>query len=114
MRLSALKNANLVLAFLLELGILAALLYWGWVTGSNLLAKIGLGFGSATLAVIIWAIFGAPRSAHRLSGVWYWLLRIIYDAVGVIALYTAGQRTLAVVVALLAALNCTLGAVWKQ
>lgn len=114
MRLSALKYANLALAFLLELGVLAALIFWGWVTGANLLAKLGLGFGSATVAVVIWAIFGAPASSRRLHGLWYWLLRIVFDAAGALALFAAGQRTLGVAFALIAALNCTLGYLWKQ
>lgn len=76
------KNANLALAFLLELGILAALVYWGFSTGSTTLVKILLGIGAPLVAILVWAILGAPNSAHRLKGIWYWLLRIGFDAVG--------------------------------
>lgn len=114
MKSSALKNANLGLAFLLELAVVAALLYWGLVTGSNILTKIVLGIGVPVVAIILWAVFGAPRSARRLQGNWYWLLRVVFDAVGVVALYAAGQHFLALILGLLALLNCFLGYTWNQ
>lgn len=42
MLLKVCKNANLALAFLLELCVLAALLYWGFSTGPNIFTKIAL------------------------------------------------------------------------
>jgi hypothetical protein len=109
MKSSALKSTNLGLAFLLELAVLAALIYWGFATGSNIFIKIVLGIGVPLVAIIVWAVFGAPRSARRLQGNWYWLLRVVFDAVGVVALYIAGQHLLALIFALLVLLNCVLG-----
>jgi hypothetical protein len=109
-----LKQTNLVLALLLELGVLAALAYWGFATGSTIPAKIGLGIGAPVVAIIVWAIWGAPRSGRRLQGVSYWILRIAFDAAGALALYVADQQTLSAVFALVAALNCILGYAWKQ
>ena len=40
MFLTVLKNANLALAFFLELAVLAALGYWGFSTGQGTLARI--------------------------------------------------------------------------
>ena len=108
------KQGNLVLAFLLELGVLAALAYWGVATGATILVKIVLGIGAPAVAMIVWAIWGAPRSGHRLQGISYWLLRIVFDAAGAIALFVTGQHTLGVVFALIAALNCILAYAWKQ
>ena len=56
------KQANLLLAFLLELGVLAALAYWGVATGSTIPLKMVLGNGTPAMALIVWAIWGAPRS----------------------------------------------------
>ena len=109
-----LKQANLVLALLLELCVLAALAYWGFATGSTVPVKIVLGIGAPVVAIIIWAIWGAPRSRRRLQGISYWLLRIAFDAVGAIALYVANQHTWGVIFALVAALNCILGYMWRQ
>jgi Protein of unknown function (DUF2568) len=47
------KDANLALAFLLELCALAGLGYWGFVTGGGLPAKIGLGVGVPLLAAVL-------------------------------------------------------------
>lgn len=112
--LSFLKNANLALALLLEFGVLAALCYWGFSTGPTMLAKIGLGIGAPVVAIIVWALFGAPRSPRRLRGPWYWLLRIVFDALGVIALFATGLHALGLIFALVAILNCVLGYLWKQ
>lgn len=109
-----LKQANLVLALLLELGVLAALADWGFAMGSTMPMKIGLGVGAPVVAIIVWAIWGAPRSGHRLQGISYWLLRLVFDAAGAAALYVVGQRTLSAVFALAAVLNCLLGYVWEQ
>ena len=52
-----LKYANLALAFFLELCALAALGYWGFVTGEGLPARIGLGVGAPLLAAVLWGAF---------------------------------------------------------
>lgn len=108
------KQANLFLALLLELGVLAALAYWGFVTGATLSVKIALCIGAPLVAIILWAIWGAPRSQRRLQGIAYWLLRIVFDAVGALALFAANQHTWSILFALVAALNCIWGYVWKQ
>ena len=108
------KQANLVLALLLELGVLVALAYWGFATGSTIPLKIVPGIGAPAVAIIVWAIWGAPRSEHRLQGISYWLLRVVFDAAGAGALYVAGQQTVGMIFALVAALNCILGYAWKQ
>src|SRR5215469_11746142 len=68
MVLTVLKNANLALAFFLELGVLVALGYWGYQTGQGTIARIGLGIGAPALAVVVWALFGAPKSTWHLQG----------------------------------------------
>ncbi|MEO6891644.1 MAG: YrdB family protein, partial [Ktedonobacteraceae bacterium] len=65
MALTILKNVNLTLSFLLELCVLVALGYWGFQIGQGTITKIGLGIGAPVLAVVVWALFGAPRSARR-------------------------------------------------
>jgi hypothetical protein len=111
---SVLKNANLVLAFLLELCVLLALGYWGFVTGPTMLAKIGLGIGLPILAIVIWAILGAPRSAQRLRGGWYWLLRVVFYGLSAVFFYADDQHTLGIVFAFIVLLNSVLGYAWKQ
>ena len=68
MILTALKGINLGLAFLLELGVLAALGYWGFTDGPNTFLKFVLGLGAPALAIVIWAIFGAPKTLDAVAG----------------------------------------------
>lgn len=114
MFLATLKNANLGLAFLLELGVLAALAFWGFSTGSGTLAKIILGIGLPVVAIAIWALFGAPQATWHLNGIWRLILQIIFFGSAAVALYAAGQRVWGIVFALLFVVNTTLLYAWGQ
>lgn len=114
MILTTLKNANLALAFFLELGVLAALGYWGFYTGQGTLAKIGLGIGAPAVAVVVWGLFGAPRSAWRLRGLRFLILRVIFFGSAAVALFAASQAVLGVVFALVFVVNLVLISVWAQ
>ncbi len=105
MILTTLKNANLALAFFLELGVLAALGYWGFYTGQGTLAKIGLGIGAPAVAVVVWGLFGAPRSAWRLRGLRFLILRVVFFGSAAVALFAASQGVLGVVFALVFVVN---------
>lgn len=115
MVLKGLKNANLALMFFLELSVLASLIYWGFATGSGLLAKIGLGLGAPVLAAVVWGLFGAPLGKwHLYGGFSRVLLKVIFFGSAVVALFVAGHHTLSGAFALLFVLNAILSAVWTQ
>jgi hypothetical protein len=114
MVLTALKNANLALAFFLELAVLAALGYWGFHTGQGILARIGLGIGIPVGAVIVWALFGAPQAIWHLQGFWFLLLQVVFFGSGAVALMAASQRTLGIVFALICVVNLALIYAWAQ
>jgi hypothetical protein len=102
--LEAIKSVNATLAFVLELGVLAALGYWGWTLGPGLLARIGLLIGLPLLAILVWGMWGAPRSKWQLQGLWFLLLRIVFFSSAVVALTNASQYTMGVIFALLTVL----------
>lgn len=114
MILMALKGINLGVAFLLELGALAALGYWGFTVGPNALLKFVLGLGAPALAVVVWAIFGAPKSSMQLRGVAFLALQAIFFGGAALALVVAGQRGVGVAFVLIALVNCTAAAIWPQ
>ncbi len=112
--MDVLKPANLALAFFVELGAVIALGYWGFQTGQGTLTQIALGIGLPVIAIGIWAVFGAPKSTRRLEGASLWLLRVVLFGAGALALYAAGQQSLGVAFALVAAINLVLMYAWGQ
>lgn len=100
-------GANLALAFLLELCALAALGYWGFLTGSGAVAKISLGVGTPLLAVILWGVFAAPRAPVSAPFVKPGAQVMVFGS-AVVALYATGHSGLAVSFALLIIANSIL------
>jgi hypothetical protein len=109
-----LKYANLALAFLLELCALAALGYWGFVTGGGLPAKIGLGVGVPLLAAVLWGVFESPRASLPLPEPWHLLFALAFFGCAAAALYAAQHARVALVFALVVILNQVLAYVWRQ
>jgi hypothetical protein len=105
MVLTIIKNANLALAFFLELGVLAALGYWGFQTGQGTIARIALGIGAPAVAVVVWGLFGAPQAVWPLNGASHLLLEVIFFGSAAVALFAAGQHVLGVAFALVFVLN---------
>ncbi len=108
------RSINLLLRFLLELCILAALGYWGFQTGQQTLARIGLGIGAPLLAAVVWGIFLAPASSRRLREPWRSILELVVFGSAIAALYSTGQRSLAVAFGLIYVINKVLLVVWRQ
>ena len=78
------------LRFLLELGLLAAVVYWGIVTQTGVL---GWATGAAALAVVslIWGIFISPRAPRRFRGVARLVPELVLFGLGALALAAAGR-----------------------
>lgn len=109
-----LKSANLALAFLLELALLAVFAYWGFQAGNSTLAKILLGIGLPLLAALIWGIFMAPNSARRLQGGAYLALKALLFGLAVVALVAVGRTTLGVTFAGVVVINTIFLFIWGQ
>ena len=81
----ALKLVNLLVRFLLELCMLAAVGYWGFKTGSSSTMKIILGIGLPILIATGWWF------AWKLSGVSRLALELTLLGLGAIALFASNQ-----------------------
>ena len=112
--MSVLKAANLALSFFLELCMLVAYGYWGFATGSEVLAQLLLGIGVPVVVIVVWGIFLAPASGRRLRGFSHWILEIILFGGSMVALFIAGRPNLALVFAVIYAVNVILRIIWKQ
>jgi Protein of unknown function (DUF2568) len=108
MFLTMIKNANLALAFFLEIGVLVALGYWGLQTGPTTIGKIGLGIGAPLVAVVVWCLFGAPTAVWHLNGPWRLILEVVWFGSAAVALFAAGLPVLGIAFALVFVLNSVL------
>jgi hypothetical protein len=61
-----LRAANLALRFLLELGALAAVGYWGWETGDGAMRWV-LAAAAVGAIVVVWWLYVAPKARFDLA-----------------------------------------------
>lgn len=100
--------ANEGLAFVLEIVALAALAWWGFRTGSGPVVPTLLGVGAPLLAAVVWGLFAAPRARVRLPLAGVLAVKIVVYASAAAALDAVGHRVLAVVFAVVVAVNTVL------
>jgi hypothetical protein len=112
--MDAIKLLNLLVRFLLELCLLAALGYWGFTTHSSWLLKILFGVGVPLLAAVLWGVFIAPKSTHRLSGLSYLAVESVLLGSGAVALFASGKPNMGWIYAILVVVNKVLLVVWRQ
>lgn len=112
--MNALKLANLILRFVLELCALAALAYWGYQTGQGLAAKILLAAGAVVVAAVLWGIFAAPSSSRRLEDPSRLLFELVFFGAAVAGLIAAGQPVWGLALGVLFVINRGLLYVWGQ
>lgn len=112
--MQVLRGANLALAFQLELVMLAALAYVGWQATSILLLQIALAIVLPTIAIVVWALWAAPRATGRLKQPGLTLLKVVLFGATAAALWAVGQGPLAALFALVCALNLSAAAAFGQ
>ncbi|MEV8633260.1 YrdB family protein [Streptosporangium sp. NPDC051023] len=113
--LSLAKNVNLLVAFLLELGVLASTCYWGFTVGQSWPVKLLLGLGAPALFIALWAVFGAANGALiPLTGFARVVLEVLWFGGGAAALVMAGRLTPGLVFAAVYVVNAVLRLLWNQ
>ena len=108
----ALKGANLVLRFLLELCGLAGVAYWGSRVSSNTAVNVVVALAAPVAVATVWGLWLAPKASNRLDPPARTLLELAVLAVAVAALVAAGQPLLGVVLAVAAVVNGLLLHLW--
>lgn len=94
--------------FLLELAALAALAYWGGQAGGGVAGDILLAVAVPAAAAVMWGIWAAPRSSHRLEGAKRLIPEVVLFGGATAALAGAGQAGLAVAFGVLAVIDTAL------
>jgi hypothetical protein len=105
---------NLLVRFLLELCMLAAVGYWGFKTNSGWMMKIIFGIGLPILIAVIWGLFVAPKASYPLSGIPHLTLELILLALGSAALFASGKPGLGWAYAIILIVSSALLIIWKQ
>lgn len=113
--LSLAKNVNLLVMFLLELGVLGATGFWGFTVGQNWPLRLLLGLGTPALFIAVWAVFGAANGARiPLTGLARVALEVLWFGGGAVALVMAGRLVPGLVFAAVYVVNAALRLLWHQ
>ena len=104
----SLHALNEGLAFLFEIVALIAISWWGFHIGDNTADHVLLGVGAPLLAIVLWGLFAAPRSAVRTPMIGVLSVKVVVFGAAAFAVWFSGLHLLAVIFAVLVAINTTI------
>ncbi|MGO4461457.1 YrdB family protein [Streptomyces sp. M-16] len=104
----AFRQANELLAFLLEVAALLALAVWGYEWGGHLVVGALLGAVVAGAAAVLWGAFAAPRARYRVPLPAVLAVKAVVFGSAALALVGLGMRPQALWFAGLALVNTVL------
>lgn len=99
------------LAFVFEIVALVAISWWGFHIGPNTADRMLLGIGMPLLAIVLWGLFAAPRSAVRTPMAGVLSVKVMVFGAAAIGLWMSDAHVLAVVFAVLVGINTTVATV---
>jgi hypothetical protein len=112
---TSLRAGNLVLAFAVELAMLAGFAVAGWSATEILWLRIVLIVALPGIAIAMWAVWAAPKAKkRRLKPGPLLVFKIIIFSFATLAWWLAGQGFIAAVFGTLAAINLIGIAAFKQ
>jgi len=95
---------NLALRAIMETGLVAALAYWGFHTGTGAASKFALGLVLPLLVFAFWGLVDF-RQAGRLGEVLRLIQELVLTGLAALALYAAGQAAAALLLAAVSLLH---------
>ena len=111
----SLRHANLLLAFMIELGMLAAFCYAGWASTHIVWLRLVLAVGMPGLAIVLWAVWAAPKAGkRRLKMPGLLVFKIAMFGAAAAALWVAGEAFVGSIFAVLAAINLIAAQIFRQ
>ena len=102
-----------MLAFVLEICMLAAFMVWGF-QAAPVPWNVVLAVGAPVLVAVVWGLFAAPRALVKVSSAVRLALKAVIFGLAVAALFAAGQPTLAWALGIAFVVNMALAIAWKQ
>ena len=107
------KNANLLVRFLLELSAIAAVAYWGFATASGLTQWL-LGLGAPAAVIAAWWLFVAPKATIEVPRRARFAIELVIFGAAAIALVAAEQPVLGILLAAIELVSGTLNYIWSR
>jgi Protein of unknown function (DUF2568) len=89
------RGLILLVRFLVELALLAALAWWGFTVGSGVTAWV-LGVGTPLLSAVIWGTFVAPKARRPVPVTERVAIECVLYSAAAIGLAAIGQMPLAI------------------
>lgn len=113
--LSAAKDANATLAFLLELGVLVFVGIWAYhIAGRGVAAKLIAAAATVAGFALLWGLFGAPGAAVALPTAGLIAFQAAWFGLGALAFAATGRKLLAGVFFAVYLVSLTLAQIWHQ
>ncbi|MGW2569552.1 YrdB family protein [Streptomyces sp. NPDC001537] len=112
--MKAIKAVNLGVLFLIELGALAAVSYWGFTRDAATPVAWLLGLGAPAVLIVLWALFGSQKAPYKTRGALRVGFELLWFGAGVAALFAAGAWGWVVALAAVCAVSKTLAVIWRQ
>lgn len=108
------KPINLLVSFLLELGLLALAGYWGFQTGEGHPVKYVYAIALPAIIGLLWGIWAAPKSKRRLKNPARTVFKLTMMALAVFFAYDTGHPIWALTFAVITAVNVSLAYLLTQ
>lgn len=99
------------LAFVFEIIALVAISWWGFHIGDNTVDHDLLGIGAPLLAIVLWGLFAAPKSAVRTPMVGVLAVKVVVFGAAACGLWFTGLHMLAVIFAVLVVINTAIATI---
>ena len=109
--MNILEGANLALRFLLELGAVLILAYWGWRVGSGAWSSV-LAIAAPLALVVVWVLFVSPNPTVELARSAQFAIEVGVWTAAAAALRTTGHTRLAAGFLVVALVSGTLNYLW--
>ena len=107
-------SINLALAFLLEVTAFIIIGYWGFLQGSTIYMQYLLATALTIFAIILWGIFAAPRSRHKLNDVPRFLFKLFIFELAAFLFYKTGYLSFAILFGSIALFNLILAQIFDK
>ncbi len=99
------KFLNQILVFILEIAMLISYGYFGLTREWNFPLKISFSVILVCIAILVWSIFAAPKSGHRLEMPYLQIFRMFMFSLSAFLLFQSGLKNFAALTFILALLS---------